>query len=61
MKREFNLHHRSGTVRNKGTTTAEYIVEDQREALRLEITVDPADGVQKYLGRTESVRGADVI
>jgi len=34
---------------NKGTTTAEYIMEDPREALRLELKVDPDAWVQKYL------------
>src|SRR5207302_6481982 len=34
---------------NKGTATAEYIMEDPREALRLELKVDPDAWVQKYL------------
>lgn len=33
----------------KGTATAEYIMEDPREALRLEIKVDPDAWTQKYL------------
>jgi SAM-dependent methyltransferase len=33
----------------KGTATAEYIMEDPREALRLEIKVDPDAWVHKYL------------
>ena len=33
----------------KGTATAEYIMEDPREALRLELKVDPEAWVQKYL------------
>jgi len=45
---------------NKGTTTAEYIMEDPREALRLEIKVDPAAWVQKYLAH-RVCPGAEVL
>ena len=36
---------------HKGTATAEYIMEDPREALRLELKVDPDAWVQKYLAQ----------
>jgi ubiquinone/menaquinone biosynthesis C-methylase UbiE len=36
---------------NRGTTTADYIMEDPREAMRLELKVDPRAWVQKYLAR----------
>ena len=42
---------------NKGTTTAEYIMEDPREALRLELKVDPDAWVQKYLAHRVSPGG----
>jgi ubiquinone/menaquinone biosynthesis C-methylase UbiE len=34
---------------SKGTATADYIMEDPREAMRLELKVDPRAWVQKYL------------
>lgn len=34
---------------SRGTATADYIMEDPREALRLELKVDPSAWVQKYL------------
>jgi len=34
---------------NRGTATADYIMEDPREAMRLEVKVDPDAWVQKYL------------
>jgi len=34
---------------DKGTATADYIMEDPREAMRLELKVDPHAWVQKYL------------
>ena len=34
---------------NRGTMTADYIMEDPREAMRLEVKVDPDAWVQKYL------------
>src|SRR6266436_4438052 len=40
---------RSGTLMNRGTATADYIMEDPREAMRLEVKVDPDAWVQKYL------------
>ena len=36
---------------NRGTATADYIMEDPREAMRLELKVDPHAWVQKYLAR----------
>ena len=36
---------------NKGTATADYIMEDPREAMRLELKVDPHAWVQKYVAR----------
>jgi ubiquinone/menaquinone biosynthesis C-methylase UbiE len=38
-------------VMNRGTATADYIMEDPREAMRLELKVDPHAWVQKYLVR----------
>ena len=35
----------------KGTATADYIMEDPREAMRLELKVDPHAWVQKYVAR----------
>jgi len=45
---------------NKGTATAEYIMEDPREALRLELKVDPDGWVQKYLAH-RVYPGAEVL
>ena len=45
---------------NRGTTTADYIMEDPREAMRLELKVDPHAWVQKYLAHRIPV-GADVL
>jgi ubiquinone/menaquinone biosynthesis C-methylase UbiE len=42
------------------TTTADYIMEDPREAMRLELKVDPHAWVQKYLARRIST-GAEVL
>jgi len=39
---------------NRGTATVDYIMEDPREAMRLEIKVDPAAWVQKYLAHRVS-------
>lgn len=36
---------------NKGTATADYIMEDPREAMRLELKVDPHAWVEKYVAR----------
>jgi ubiquinone/menaquinone biosynthesis C-methylase UbiE len=36
---------------NRGTATPDYIMEDPREAMRLELKVDPHAWVQKYLAR----------
>ena len=45
---------------NKGALTADYIMEDPREAMRLELKVDPRAWVQKYLaGRLRG--GAGVL
>src|SRR5437016_3305885 len=44
----------------KGTATAEYIMEDQREALRLELKVDPDAWVQKYLAH-RVCPGAEIL
>jgi ubiquinone/menaquinone biosynthesis C-methylase UbiE len=45
---------------NKGTAAADYIMEDPREAMRLELKVDPHAWVQKYLARRIS-KGARVL
>src|SRR5258706_5764270 len=45
---------------NRETTTADYIMEDPREAMRLELKVDPHAWVQKYLAHRIPV-GADVL
>jgi ubiquinone/menaquinone biosynthesis C-methylase UbiE len=42
------------------TTTADYIMEDPREAMRLELKVDPQEWVQKYLARRIPA-GAEVL
>src|SRR5258708_18464165 len=52
--------HRSGTVMSRGTATADYIMEDPREALRLELKVDPDAWVQKYLAH-RVCPGAEVL
>jgi len=52
--------HGSGTVMSKGTATADYIMEDPREALRLELKVDPYAWVQKYLAH-RVCPGAEVL
>ena len=44
----------------KGTATAEYIMEDPREALRLELKVNPDAWVQKYLAH-RICPGAEVL
>ncbi len=45
---------------NRGMATADYIMEDPREAMRLELKVDPRAWVQKYLaGRIRA--GAEVL
>ena len=44
----------------KGTATAEYIMEDPREALRLELKVDPDAWVQKYLAH-RVCPGAEIL
>ena len=44
----------------KGTATADYIMEDPREALRLELKVDPDAWVQKYLAH-RVCPGAEVL
>jgi ubiquinone/menaquinone biosynthesis C-methylase UbiE len=45
---------------NKGTAAADYIMEDPREAMRLELKVDPRAWVQKYLARRIST-GARIL
>ncbi|HEY4818271.1 MAG TPA: methyltransferase domain-containing protein [Candidatus Acidoferrum sp.] len=45
---------------NRGTATADYIMEDPREAMRLELKVDPHPWVQKYLARRIHA-GAEVL
>jgi len=45
---------------NRGTATADYIMEDPREAMRLELKVDPHAWVQKYLARRIRA-GAEVL
>ena len=45
---------------NKAAATAEYIMEDPREALRLELKVDPGAWVQKYLAH-RVCPGANVL
>jgi ubiquinone/menaquinone biosynthesis C-methylase UbiE len=45
---------------NRGTATADYIMEDPREAMRLELKVDPHEWVQKYLARRVRT-GAQVL
>ena len=45
---------------SRGTATADYIMEDPREALRLEIKVDPDAWVQKYLAH-RVCPGAEVL
>jgi SAM-dependent methyltransferase len=45
---------------SRGTATADYIMEDPREALRLELKVDPDAWVQKYLAH-RVCPGADVL
>ncbi len=45
---------------DRGTATADYIMEDPREAMRLELKVDPYAWVQKYLaGRIHG--GAEIL
>jgi len=44
----------------RGTATADYIMEDPREALRLELKVDPSAWVQKYLAH-RVCPGAEVL
>lgn len=45
---------------NRGSATADYIMEDPREAMRLEVKVDPHTWVQKYVaGRIRA--GAEVL
>jgi ubiquinone/menaquinone biosynthesis C-methylase UbiE len=45
---------------DRGTATADYIMEDPREAMRLELKVDPRAWVQKYLaGRIHG--GAEIL
>ena len=44
----------------KGTATADYIMEDPREALRLELKVDPHAWVEKYLAHRVGP-GAEVL
>jgi ubiquinone/menaquinone biosynthesis C-methylase UbiE len=45
---------------NRGTAAADYIMEDPREAMRLELKVDPHAWVQKYLARRIRA-GAEVL
>jgi ubiquinone/menaquinone biosynthesis C-methylase UbiE len=45
---------------SKGTATADYIMEDPREAMRLELKVDPHAWVQKYLAHRVR-KGAEVL
>jgi len=45
---------------NRGTVAANYIMEDQREAMRLELKVDPHAWVQKYLAH-RVCPGAEVL
>jgi ubiquinone/menaquinone biosynthesis C-methylase UbiE len=45
---------------NKGTSTPDYIMEDPREALRLELKVDPRAWVQQYMARRINT-GASVL
>jgi len=45
---------------SRGTATADYIMEDPREALRLELKVDPDAWVQKYLAH-RVCPGAEVL
>ncbi len=45
---------------SRGTATADYIMEDPREALRLELKVDPHAWVQKYLAH-RVCPGAEVL
>jgi ubiquinone/menaquinone biosynthesis C-methylase UbiE len=45
---------------NRGTATADYIMEDPREAMRLELKVDPHAWVQKYVARRIRT-GAEVL
>jgi ubiquinone/menaquinone biosynthesis C-methylase UbiE len=45
---------------NKGTATANYIMEDPREAMRLELKVDPRAWVQKYLAHRIRA-GAEIL
>ncbi len=45
---------------SRGTVTADYIMEDPREALRLELKVDPDAWVQKYLAH-RLCPGAEVL
>jgi ubiquinone/menaquinone biosynthesis C-methylase UbiE len=45
---------------NRGTVMADYIMEDPREAMRLELKVDPHKWVQKYLARRVRT-GAQVL
>jgi ubiquinone/menaquinone biosynthesis C-methylase UbiE len=45
---------------NKATSTLDYIMEDPREAMRLELKVDPHAWVQKYLAQRIST-GASVL
>jgi ubiquinone/menaquinone biosynthesis C-methylase UbiE len=45
---------------NNGTATADYIMEDSREAMRLELKVDPQVWVERYLARRIRV-GAQVL
>lgn len=45
---------------NSGTATADYIMEDPREAMRLELKVDPQAWVQKYVAHRIRA-GAEVL
>jgi len=45
---------------SRGTATADYIMEDPREAMRLELKVDPGAWVQKYLAH-RVCPGAEVL
>ena len=45
---------------SKGTATADYIMEDPREAMRLELKVNPRAWVQKYLAH-RVCPGAEVL
>jgi ubiquinone/menaquinone biosynthesis C-methylase UbiE len=45
---------------NRGTATADYIMEDPREAMRLEVKVDPHAWVQKYVAARIRA-GAEVL